>query len=68
MLLKEAFLLQRGDTGARVTLQLHGLGSRAPWFIRGAHTAASSAEVKGLARQAAAARSEHLVWAGKCFW
>lgn len=68
MRLKEAFFLQRRDTGARVTLQLHGLGSRTPWFIRGAHTAASGAEVKGLGRQATAARGEDLVRAGQGVW
>lgn len=68
MLLKEAFFLQRGDTGARVTFQLHGLSSRTPWFIRGAYTAASSAEVKGLGRQTTASWGEDLVWAGQGFW
>lgn len=68
MLLKEAFLLQGGDTGARIALQLHGLGGGAPRFVRGAHAAASRAEVEGLARQAAAARGEHLVRAGQGLW
>lgn len=68
MLLKEAFFLQRGDTGARVAFELHGLSSRAPWFIRGAHAAAGSAEVKGLARQATASWGEDLVRAGQGFW
>lgn len=68
MLLKEAFFLQGGDTGARVTLELHGLSSRASWFIRGAHAAASSAEVEGLGRQATAAWGEDLVWTGQGFW
>lgn len=68
MLLKETFFLQGGDTGARVALQLHGLGGRTPWFIRGAYTATSGAEVKGLGGQAAAAWGEDLVWAGQGFW
>lgn len=68
MLLKEAFFLQGGDAGARVTLELHGLSSRASGFIRGAHAAASGAEVEGLRRQAAAAWGEDLVWAGEGFW
>lgn len=68
MLLKETFLLQGGDTGARITLQLHDLGSGAPRFVRGAHAAASRAEVEGLAGQAAAARREHLVRAGQGLW
>ena len=67
MLLKETFLLQGGDAGAGV-LQLHGLGGGAARFVRRAHAAAGRAEVEGLARQAAAARGEHLVGAGQRLW
>lgn len=65
--MEEGFLFQRGDTGARVPLLLHGFCGGAPWFIRGAYTAASSAKVKGLSRQATAARGEDLIWAGHSF-
>lgn len=68
MLLEEALFLQRGDAGTGVALQLHGLGGRAPRFIRGAHTAAGGAEVEGLGGEAAAAGGEDLVWAGEGFW